>query len=122
MSQSRSLSHVFHSAADHAREVLSSFLQNQEGSEKEFGFKKVLTRMHGAVGLDAVIVLELDDEALAVKRAVGRRVDPLTGRVYHIEFDAPPANEPGLAARLKVCLQPACTPIPCTMLTLVQLP
>ena len=48
------------------------------------------------------MVLELDDEALAVKRALGRRVDPATGRVYHLEFDAPPAKEPGLAARLKV--------------------
>lgn len=53
-------------------------------------------------GLDAVLVLELDDEALAVKRALGRRVDPLTGRVYHLEFDVPPPKEPGLAARLKV--------------------
>ncbi|KAA6421790.1 MAG: central pair complex 1, partial [Trebouxia sp. A1-2] len=52
-------------------------------------------------GLDAVLVLELDDEALAVKRALGRRVDPLTGRVYHLEFDVPPPKEPGLAARLK---------------------
>ena len=52
-------------------------------------------------GLDAVVVMELDDEALAVKRALGRRVDPLTGRVYHLEFDAPPPKEPGLAARLK---------------------
>ncbi|KAL0048541.1 hypothetical protein WJX82_005372 [Trebouxia sp. C0006] len=52
-------------------------------------------------GLDAVVVLELDDEALAVKRALGRRVDPLTGRVYHLEFDVPPPKEPGLAARLK---------------------
>ena len=55
-----------------------------------------------SAGLDAVMVLELDDEALAVKRALGRRVDPLTGRVYHLEFDAPPPKEPGLAARLKV--------------------
>ena len=54
------------------------------------------------VGLDAVMVLELNDESLAVKRALGRRVDPLTGRVYHLEFDAPPPKEPGLAARLKV--------------------
>ena len=46
-------------------------------------------------GLDAVVVLELDDEALAVKRALGRRV-------YHLEFDVPPPKEPGLAARLKV--------------------
>lgn len=59
--------------------------------------------MHARLaGLDAVMVLELDDEALAVKRALGRRVDPLTGKVYHLEFDAPPPKEPGLAARLKV--------------------
>lgn len=60
-------------------------------------------------GLDAVMVLELDDEALAVKRALGRRVDPLTGRVYHLEFDAPPPKEPGLAARLKVTSFPFCS-------------
>lgn len=51
-----------------------------------------------------MVVLELEDEAMAVKRALGRRVDPLTGRVYHLEFDVPPPKEPGLAARLKVLL------------------
>ena len=56
----------------------------------------------GFVGLDAVVVLELGDEGVAVKRALGRRVDPQTGRVYHLDFDPPPAKEPGLAARLKV--------------------
>ena len=53
-------------------------------------------------GLDAVLVLEMEDESVAVKRALGRRVDPLTGRAYHLEFDPPPAKEPGLADRLKV--------------------
>jgi hypothetical protein len=32
-------------------------------------------------GLDAVLVLGLSDPALALKRALGRRVDPLTGKV-----------------------------------------
>lgn len=63
-------------------------------------------------GLDAVVVLELDDEALAVKRALGRRVDPLTGRVYHLEFDVPPPKEPGLAARLKVGMRLFCSLLP----------
>ncbi|GIL73035.1 hypothetical protein Vretimale_4669 [Volvox reticuliferus] len=52
-------------------------------------------------GLDAVLVCDLADPELALKRALGRRLDPETGRVYHLEFDPPPANDPGLSARLK---------------------
>ncbi|KAF5829801.1 hypothetical protein DUNSADRAFT_15464, partial [Dunaliella salina] len=52
-------------------------------------------------GLDAVIVLEVADFTIALKRALGRRLDPMTGKVYHLEFDPPPANDPGLVARLK---------------------
>ncbi|EFJ52136.1 hypothetical protein VOLCADRAFT_103155 [Volvox carteri f. nagariensis] len=52
-------------------------------------------------GLDAVIVCDLADPELALKRALGRRLDPDTGRVFHLEFDPPPANDPGLSARLK---------------------
>lgn len=55
-----------------------------------------------AAGLDAVMVLETHDDGLAIKRALGRRVDPQSGRVYHLEFDPPPPKEPGLADRLKV--------------------
>ncbi|GLC51118.1 hypothetical protein PLESTB_000467700 [Pleodorina starrii] len=52
-------------------------------------------------GLDAVVVCGLADPELALKRALGRRLDPDTGRVYHLEFDPPPANDPGLSARLR---------------------
>ncbi len=52
-------------------------------------------------GLDAVVVCSLTDPEMALRRALGRRVDPTTGRVYHLEFDAPPANDPGLSARLQ---------------------
>lgn len=51
-------------------------------------------------GLDAVVVCGLSDEPLALKRALGRRRDPSNGRIYHLEFDAPPATDPGLSARL----------------------
>jgi hypothetical protein len=101
-------------------------------------------------GLDAVLVLGCGDEAVAAKRALGRRLDPTTGetlithmlscccleqhlrggvwrpavvsrsscacaapltlrvclpptaagRIYHLEFDPPPANVPGLSERL----------------------
>ncbi len=51
-------------------------------------------------GLDAVVVLECGDEGVAVGRALGRRVDPVTGAVYHLESNPPPSNVPGLTERL----------------------
>ncbi len=39
--------------------------------------------------VDAVILFEIDDEEV-VKRLSGRRVDPKTGKVYHIIFNPPP--------------------------------
>ena len=49
------------------------------------------------VQLDAVVLLEVADE-LIVRRIVGRRSDPETGRIYHLEFDPPPAE---IAGRLR---------------------
>ncbi|KAG1668074.1 hypothetical protein FOA52_010484 [Chlamydomonas sp. UWO 241] len=51
-------------------------------------------------GLDAVLVLGLTDEAAALRRALGRRLDPQTGKEYHLEFSPPPVDDPGLVARL----------------------
>ena len=51
-------------------------------------------------GLDAVILLTLSDESLALKRALGRRIDPETGAVYHMELNPPPTDNPGLLERL----------------------
>jgi adenylate kinase len=48
------------------------------------------------VKLDVVLVLEVPDD-LIVRRIVGRRSDPETGRIYHVEFDPPP---PEIAGRL----------------------
>ena len=45
--------------------------------------------------IDAVVYLEVDDDAI-VRRMGGRRTDPETGRVYHVEHNPPPA---GIAAR-----------------------
>ena len=51
-------------------------------------------------GLDCVIKLDVPDE-MARKRALGRRMDPETGEVYHLEFAPPPEeHEPGLNERL----------------------
>jgi adenylate kinase len=41
--------------------------------------------------LDAVILFIVDDEEV-IKRLSGRRVDPKTGKVYHIVFNPPPKN------------------------------
>ena len=42
--------------------------------------------------LDHVVLIEVDD-ALIVERIVGRGVDPVTGKIYHLKFDPPPTDE-----------------------------
>lgn len=44
------------------------------------------------VKLDAVVLIEADDRVIE-QRITGRRADPKTGRIYHVDFDPPP---PGL--------------------------
>lgn len=48
------------------------------------------------VSLDVVLLLLVPDE-LIVKRITGRRTDPETGQIYHLEFQPPPA---GIQSRL----------------------
>lgn len=45
-----------------------------------------------ASGLDKIFVCTLADDAEALKRALGRRVDPSTGKMYHLEYH-PPSEE-----------------------------
>ena len=46
--------------------------------------------------LDGVVALEVDHDAI-VDRMSGRRTDPLTGMVYHLRYNPPPAE---IAARV----------------------
>jgi adenylate kinase len=46
------------------------------------------------VSLDAAVALEAPDDEL-VKRISGRRQSKATGKVYHVEYDPPPADDPG---------------------------
>ncbi|KAG5601668.1 hypothetical protein H5410_033038 [Solanum commersonii] len=46
---------------------------------------------------DLFILLEVPEEIL-VERVVGRRLDPVTGRIYHLKYSPPETNE--IAARL----------------------
>ena len=41
--------------------------------------------------LDLVLLIEVPDQ-LIVDRITGRRNDPKTGRIYHVQFDPPPAG------------------------------
>jgi len=56
-----------------------------------------LDEMLAGIGrrIDAVVYLEVDDDDI-VRRMGGRRTDPETGLVYHVEHNPPPA---GIAAR-----------------------
>ena len=57
-----------------------------------------LDEMLAGIGrkIDAVLYLEVDDDAI-VRRMGGRRTDPETGTVYHVEHNPPPAE---VAARV----------------------
>jgi adenylate kinase len=46
------------------------------------------------VGLDAVVLIEAPDQ-LIVERTIGRRSDPETGAIYHLQFNPPPADVVG---------------------------
>jgi adenylate kinase len=52
-----------------------------------------LDEMLAGIGrkIDAVVYLEVDDDAI-VRRMGGRRTDPETGQVYHVEHNPPPAH------------------------------
>ncbi|KAJ0403232.1 hypothetical protein ATCC90586_001639 [Pythium insidiosum] len=58
-------------------------------------------RAMARVGLmpDVVVVLDVPDDEV-VKRISGRRVDPETGRTFHLEFNPPPPQDEALRARL----------------------
>ncbi len=57
------------------------------------GFPRTLAQAEAlekaGVELDVVLVLKVPDE-LIVKRITGRRSDPETGEIYHLEFNPPP--------------------------------
>jgi adenylate kinase len=52
------------------------------------------------VTIDRVLLIEVPD-ALIVERGVGRRNDPITGRIYHIKFDPPPEEIAALLVHRK---------------------
>ena len=64
-----------------------------DGYPRTVAQAEALDRMLAAKGrrLDHVLLLVVPD-AVLLERITGRRSDPTTGRVYHIQFDPPPAD------------------------------
>ncbi|HEU4457025.1 MAG TPA: adenylate kinase [Longimicrobium sp.] len=71
-----------------------------DGYPRNVAQARALDALLGELGrkIDAVVYLEVDDDAI-VRRMSGRRTDPETGTVYHVEHNPPPAD---VAAR---CVQ-----------------
>jgi adenylate kinase len=57
--------------------------------------------------LDAVVLVEVADD-LIVGRIVGRRSDPQTGAIYHLEFNPPPADVADRVVQRKDDTEEAC--------------
>jgi adenylate kinase len=64
-----------------------------DGYPRNVAQAESLDALLGELGrrIDAVAYLEVDDEAI-VRRMSGRRTDPETGTVYHVEHNPPPAE------------------------------
>ena len=58
------------------------------------GYPRTIAQAEALAGVEevsTVISIEVPDEAI-VERIVGRRMDPETGKIYHIRFNPPPAE------------------------------
>lgn len=44
-----------------------------------------------ASGIDLIVRLDVEDDVV-MRRAVGRRIDPETGNIYHLEYNPPPGT------------------------------
>lgn len=79
-------------------------LLQQDAQEKGWlldGYPRSLSQAKALVDLgiqpDLFILLDVSEESL-IERVVGRRLDPVTGKIYHLKY-SPPENEE-IAARL----------------------
>ena len=71
-------------------EIVKTALSDADGFVLD-GYPRNLDQaeyLSGITELDAVIFLDVDTEVL-VSRLTGRRMDPETGDIYHVEFDWP---------------------------------
>ncbi len=64
-----------------------------DGFPRTVGQAEALDKLLEKLGrkLDAVILFDISDQEV-IRRLSGRRIDPKTGKVYHIEFNPPPKD------------------------------
>ncbi|HYR10960.1 MAG TPA: adenylate kinase [Longimicrobium sp.] len=64
-----------------------------DGYPRNVAQARSLEGLLGEVGrrIDAVVYIDVDDDSI-VRRMSGRRTDPETGTVYHVEHNPPPAE------------------------------
>ncbi len=81
------------------KRVVEEALEERDGFVLD-GYPRTLDQaehLDGVTELDAIIAIEVGREEL-IRRLSGRRVDPETGRNYHVEFDMP--DDPEIRDRL----------------------
>jgi adenylate kinase len=64
-----------------------------DGFPRTIAQAEALDKMLEEMGkkVDAVVLFEVPDEVV-VERLSGRRIDPKTGKVYHVKYNPPPAG------------------------------
>ncbi|WP_224334789.1 adenylate kinase [Haloprofundus halobius] len=75
-------------------EIVEEALSNASGFVLD-GYPRNLSQaeyLDDITDLDAVVYLDVSDDEL-VRRLTGRRLDPETGDIYHVEFDMPEDDE-----------------------------
>ncbi|WP_433624972.1 adenylate kinase [Halomicrococcus sp. NG-SE-24] len=80
-------------------EIVRAALDEADGYVLD-GYPRNLSQaeyLHEITDLDVVLYLDVDEEEL-VHRLTGRRLDPETGDIYHVEYD--PAEDEEVAERL----------------------
>lgn len=84
----------------HLQEVKDNFALILDKSIKQPGNKQLKQG-----GLDLLITIDVPSQE-CIRRAVGRRIDPNTGNIYHIEDNPAPPNDHKLNDRLQIIDDP----------------
>lgn len=86
--------------------IIKERLQEDDCKERGWlldGFPRTRAQADALIdaGIDAdcFLILNVSDK-VAIDRVVGRRIDPVTGKIYHMSFNPPPQNDAALINRL----------------------
>jgi len=71
--------------------LLDGFPRTKAQAEHLFSSSKTAGAVKATVA-DVIIIMNVPDKEL-IDRVVGRRIDPITGKIYHIKYKPPPTEE-----------------------------